>query len=64
MVQPRRPIRIANVSGCTGDGPLALRRAVREGPVDVITADYLAEANNGKARNSSRMQMPILWIWA
>uniref|UniRef100_L7IVV8 DUF1446 domain-containing protein n=1 Tax=Pyricularia oryzae (strain P131) TaxID=1143193 RepID=L7IVV8_PYRO1 len=53
MVQPRRPIRIANVSGCTGDGPLALRRAVREGPVDVITADYLAEANNGKARNSS-----------
>ncbi|TLD17225.1 uncharacterized protein PgNI_00424 [Pyricularia grisea] len=46
MVQPRRPVRIANISGCTGDGPLALRRAVREGPVDVITADYLAEANN------------------
>ncbi|KLU92249.1 hypothetical protein MAPG_11195 [Magnaporthiopsis poae ATCC 64411] len=43
--RPRRPVRIANVSGATGDGPLALHRVVREGPVDVVTADYLAEAN-------------------
>lgn len=45
MSSPRRPVRIANVSGATGDGPLALHRVVREGPVDVVTADYLAEAN-------------------
>ncbi|KAJ2893751.1 hypothetical protein MKZ38_008288 [Zalerion maritima] len=41
----RRPVRIANCSGATGDGPFALRRLVREGPVDVVTADYLAEVN-------------------
>ena len=43
----KRPIIVANVSGATGDGPLALYRVVREGPVDVVTADYLAEVNVG-----------------
>ncbi|KAF9778794.1 hypothetical protein IL306_003253 [Fusarium sp. DS 682] len=38
-------VRIANCSGATGDGPEALRRVVREGRVDFVTADYLAEAN-------------------
>ncbi|KAF5612648.1 duf1446 domain protein [Fusarium tjaetaba] len=38
-------VRIANCSGCTGDGPEALGRVVREGRVDFVTADYLAEAN-------------------
>lgn len=47
MAQPRRPIIIANVSGATGDGPLALHQVVRNGPVDVATADYLAEVNVG-----------------
>ncbi|EEU33826.1 uncharacterized protein NECHADRAFT_55989 [Fusarium vanettenii 77-13-4] len=39
------PVRIANCSGATGDGPDALRRVVKEGSVDFVTADYLAEAN-------------------
>ncbi|KAI0126979.1 duf1446 domain-containing protein [Xylariales sp. AK1849] len=41
----KKPVRIANSSGATGDGPDALRRLVRDGPVDIITADYLAEVN-------------------
>ncbi|EFX00546.1 duf1446 domain containing protein [Grosmannia clavigera kw1407] len=45
MATEQRPVTIANTSGATGDGPLALRRVVREGPVDVVTADYLAEVN-------------------
>lgn len=47
MTDTKRPIRVANASGATGDGPLALHRLVREGPVDVVTADYLAEVNIG-----------------
>jgi hypothetical protein len=45
MTGNKRPVKIANVSGATGDGPKALYRIVREGPVDIITADYLAEVN-------------------
>ncbi|KAH6989822.1 hypothetical protein BKA56DRAFT_477085 [Ilyonectria sp. MPI-CAGE-AT-0026] len=45
MPTSRRAVRIANCSGATGDDPQALGRVVREGPVDFITADYLAEAN-------------------
>jgi hypothetical protein len=42
---PRRPIRIANCSGATPDpGDFMLHQATA-GPVDVITGDYLAEAN-------------------
>ncbi|KAH6689711.1 duf1446 domain-containing protein [Plectosphaerella plurivora] len=41
----RRAVRIANCSGATGDGPFALRRVVKDGPVDIVTADYLAEMN-------------------
>ncbi|KAI1820104.1 DUF1446-domain-containing protein [Xylaria intraflava] len=45
MSPPRRPIRIANCSGATPDpGDLMLAQATA-GPVDVITGDYLAEAN-------------------
>ncbi|KAI8631450.1 DUF1446-domain-containing protein [Xylariaceae sp. FL1651] len=41
----RRPIRIANCSGATPDpGDLMFAQATA-GPVDVITGDYLAEAN-------------------
>ncbi|KAF5625192.1 duf1446 domain protein [Fusarium tjaetaba] len=45
MAATKRPVRIANISGATGDGPGALYRIVREGPVDVVTGDYLAEVN-------------------
>ncbi|KAF4437160.1 DUF1446-domain-containing protein [Fusarium austroafricanum] len=45
MTVTKRPVRIANISGATGDGPGALYRIVREGPVDVVTGDYLAEVN-------------------
>ncbi|KAH6643289.1 hypothetical protein BKA67DRAFT_665109 [Truncatella angustata] len=42
---PRRPVRIANCSGASPDpGDFMLHQAV-SGPVDVITGDYLAEAN-------------------
>ncbi|KAI1331490.1 DUF1446-domain-containing protein [Xylariaceae sp. FL0255] len=45
MSLPRRPIRIANCSGATPDpGEFMLNQATA-GPVDVITGDYLAEAN-------------------
>ncbi|KAI1437340.1 DUF1446-domain-containing protein [Xylaria sp. CBS 124048] len=45
MSSPRRPIRIANCSGAAPDpGELMLAQATA-GPVDVITGDYLAEAN-------------------
>ncbi|KAJ3564707.1 hypothetical protein NPX13_g7753 [Xylaria arbuscula] len=45
MAPVRRPIRIANCSGATPDpGDLMLAQATA-GPVDVITGDYLAEAN-------------------
>ncbi|KAI1429019.1 DUF1446-domain-containing protein [Xylaria sp. FL1777] len=45
MAPTRRPIRIANCSGATTDpGDLMLAQA-SAGPVDVITGDYLAEAN-------------------
>lgn len=42
---PRRPVRIANCSGAIPDqGDFMLHQATA-GPVDVITGDYLAEAN-------------------
>ncbi|KAI0205968.1 DUF1446-domain-containing protein [Astrocystis sublimbata] len=45
MAPVRRPVRIANCSGATPDpGDLMLAQATA-GPVDVITGDYLAEAN-------------------
>ncbi|KAI1339888.1 DUF1446-domain-containing protein [Xylariaceae sp. FL0016] len=45
MSKAPRPVRIANCSGATPDpGELMLEQATA-GPVDVITGDYLAEAN-------------------
>ncbi|KAI1125252.1 DUF1446-domain-containing protein [Nemania abortiva] len=45
MATARRPVRIANCSGATPDpGDLMLAQATA-GPIDVITGDYLAEAN-------------------
>ena len=41
----KRPIRIGNVSGATGDSPHALERMVKDGDVDVITGDWLSEMN-------------------
>ncbi|KAF9261415.1 DUF1446-domain-containing protein [Marasmius fiardii PR-910] len=41
----RRPIRIGNSSGYTGDGLSQMYHLVTDGPVDAIFADYLAELN-------------------
>lgn len=46
---PPRPVRIANCSGFYGDR-LAAAREMLEGPIDVLTGDYLAE-----------LTMLILW---
>ncbi|KAF2821738.1 DUF1446-domain-containing protein [Ophiobolus disseminans] len=42
---PRRAIRIGNASGAIGDGLDQVYRLARDGDVDAITADYLAEFN-------------------
>lgn len=47
---PRRPVRIANCSGFYGDRLAAAREMVEDGPIDVLTGDYLAE-----------LTMSILW---
>ena len=41
--QPRRPIRVANFSGMTGDRFSALEEAVNGEPVDAVIGDYMAE---------------------
>lgn len=41
----RRPIRIGNASGAIGDGLDQIYRLAKDGNVDAITADYLAEFN-------------------
>ncbi|KAJ9113679.1 hypothetical protein QFC22_005988 [Naganishia vaughanmartiniae] len=41
----RRPIRIGNVSGATGDASTAMSRMAASGQVDVITGDWLSEMN-------------------
>lgn len=41
--QPRRPLRLANFSGYLGDRFTALAEVLDGDPVDVLTADYLAE---------------------
>ncbi|KAL5376581.1 hypothetical protein DPSP01_010374 [Paraphaeosphaeria sporulosa] len=41
----KRPIRIGNASGAIGDGIDQVYRLARDGEVDAITADYLAEFN-------------------
>ena len=41
----KRPIRIGNVSGATGDSPYAMARMVAEPNVDIITGDWLSEMN-------------------
>lgn len=38
-----RVVRVANAAGYWGDDPDALRRQVEDGPIDYLTADYLAE---------------------
>ncbi|KAK8017415.1 hypothetical protein PG993_013741 [Apiospora rasikravindrae] len=49
MAPPRRPIRIGNCSGAAVDpGDVMYEQAV-SGPIDVITGDYLAEANLAQA---------------
>lgn len=50
MTAPRRPVRIGNASGFYGDRAAAMREMVTEGPLDVVTGDYLAE-----------LTMLILW---
>ncbi|KAB8263106.1 hypothetical protein BDV32DRAFT_156623 [Aspergillus pseudonomiae] len=41
----KRPIRIGNVSGATGDHPQAMLRMAQHGNVDVIVGDWLSEMN-------------------
>ncbi|KAG9256621.1 uncharacterized protein F5Z01DRAFT_671873 [Emericellopsis atlantica] len=41
----KRPVRVGNVSGATGDSPHAMRRMVSSGHCDVITGDWLSEMN-------------------
>ena len=51
-----RPIRIANCSGFYGDRFRAARDMVHDGPIDVLTGDYLAELTMlilWKARNKN-----------
>ncbi|KAK7955095.1 hypothetical protein PG988_015789 [Apiospora saccharicola] len=49
MASPRRPVRIGNCSGAAVDpGDVMYEQAV-SGPIDVITGDYLAEANLAQA---------------
>ena len=36
-------LRVANCSGFLGDRASALSEVLRDGPVDVVTGDYLAE---------------------
>lgn len=43
MTTPRRPLRLANFSGYLGDRFTALAEVLDGDPVDVLTADYLAE---------------------
>lgn len=43
--QPQRAIRIGNVSGAVGDGLDQVYRMIKDGNVDAITGDYLAEFN-------------------
>ncbi|MFG2293995.1 acyclic terpene utilization AtuA family protein [Streptomyces sp. NPDC048603] len=40
---PRRPLRIGNASGFYGDRLSAMREMLADGPLDVLTGDYLAE---------------------
>lgn len=44
-MQIKRPIRIGNVSGATGDHPQAMLRMAKYGNVDVIVGDWLSEMN-------------------
>jgi hypothetical protein len=41
----RRGLRIANVSGATGDAPHAMLRMAQGSEVDIITGDWLSEMN-------------------
>lgn len=41
----KRPIRIGNVSGATGDSPHAMKRMAQDATVDVIVGDWLSEMN-------------------
>ncbi|MBJ68842.1 MAG: exopolyphosphatase [Acidimicrobiaceae bacterium] len=43
MIVTTSPIRIANCSGFFGDRPSAAQEMVEQGPIDVLTGDWLAE---------------------
>ncbi|TGJ79634.1 hypothetical protein E0Z10_g9132 [Xylaria hypoxylon] len=45
MAPARRPVRIANCSGAVSDSGDFMLAQATAGPIDVITGDYLAEAN-------------------
>ncbi|KAH0841223.1 hypothetical protein FOPE_06170 [Fonsecaea pedrosoi] len=52
--QPRRPIRIGNCAGAACDAGYQMYRQCTLGPIDVVTGDYLAEAN--LAQNAENYQ--------
>ena len=43
MTDTKRPVRIANCSGFFGDRLAAAKEMVDDGPIDVLTGDWLAE---------------------
>ncbi|KAI0023405.1 hypothetical protein F4780DRAFT_769273 [Xylariomycetidae sp. FL0641] len=62
MASPRRPIRIANCSGASPDPPSHMLAQATAGPVDVITGDYLAEANLGQFAEAYRAGRHAGWL--
>lgn len=44
-INSKPTLRIVNISGVTGDSPLAIQRMVKRGSVDVITGDWLSQMN-------------------
>ena len=54
------PIRIANCSGFFGDRISAAREMVEDGPIDVLTGDWLAELT-AKMRNPAMLHTSTWW---
>ncbi|KAI9159092.1 hypothetical protein HJFPF1_07100 [Paramyrothecium foliicola] len=60
----RNFVRIANCSGAAVDSAEHMYNQAKYGPVDVITGDYLAEANMAESvlRNDNRGWVPSAWL--
>lgn len=62
MPGARRAVRIANCSGAAGDVGFQMLRQAINGPVDVITGDYLAEVNIANDAEGYRSGAKTGWI--